>query len=322
MRETRVVFISSSCRDLADLRAELAESLSRDRFIVRISEDPKSAFHVDPTDDAISTCLRNVAASDAVLCILDRRYGSLLQGAGRTGLSATHLEVRHARSLPEPKPVFVFVREPALREYEQLLLNRDYPTKWVEPEDRDARDRWFEFMTEIAQSERGETNWCDGFKTVVDLKPLVRKRLVDQFQGHGDVLPLSPERVLRVVFIRGDAALQEVHGSFRNVGPGPAYNVQHGSMAGPAQLPAAYRGGLSEGENLVDLGRTSWKYRCPTHGQPGERLVYCEYENRFGDRYRVEVPLGRSRLDPAWVFQPERFFVWFDGGWLPVTGTR
>jgi hypothetical protein len=76
------VFISSTCYDLADARASLRETLERCGWVVRVSDSPDSAFYVDPLDDSIESCLRNVEASDAVVCILDRRYGGKLKGCG------------------------------------------------------------------------------------------------------------------------------------------------------------------------------------------------------------------------------------------------
>lgn len=61
------VFLSSTCYDLADLRYELRSYLETKGFEVRLSEDPNSAFYVDPTSDSIESCLLNVQQSDADL---------------------------------------------------------------------------------------------------------------------------------------------------------------------------------------------------------------------------------------------------------------
>ncbi len=112
------VFISSTCYDLTDLRSELAASLKESGCIVRLSEDPMSGFNVDPSGDSIETCLRNVEASDVVICILDRRIGSPLPERFDK-MSATECEVRHARTLNPQKPVFYFVRNAALADFQQ-----------------------------------------------------------------------------------------------------------------------------------------------------------------------------------------------------------
>lgn len=65
------VFLSSTCYELADLRFELADALRRDGFVGKMSDDPNSAFYVDPLDDSIGSCLTNVEASNVVVCVID-----------------------------------------------------------------------------------------------------------------------------------------------------------------------------------------------------------------------------------------------------------
>jgi len=96
------VFLSSTCYDLVDLRSELAALLRKQGFVVRMSEDPQSGFHIDPAGDSIDSCLANVAASDVVICVLDRRYGPTMDHSGLQSVSATEIEVRYARGLDPP----------------------------------------------------------------------------------------------------------------------------------------------------------------------------------------------------------------------------
>src|SRR5690242_2805361 len=91
------VFISSTCYDLADLRRELRAFLEQNGFTVAVSDDPRSAFYVEPTQDSISSCLLNVETSDAVVLVIDRRYGGLIKDGPHAGRSATHAELQHAR---------------------------------------------------------------------------------------------------------------------------------------------------------------------------------------------------------------------------------
>jgi hypothetical protein len=93
------VFLCSTCYDLIDLREELATHLESCKCIVYRSDDPRSAFRVDPTDDSIESCLRNVERANVVVCIIDRRYGGVLKNGEYAGMSATHVEVRHALKL-------------------------------------------------------------------------------------------------------------------------------------------------------------------------------------------------------------------------------
>jgi len=319
-------FISSTCYDLADLRAELAEHLTRDGFIVKRSEDPGSAFFVDPTDDSIESCLRNVEASDVVICIIDRRYGGILKHGPNAGLSATHVEVRHART--HKKPVFFFVREPAARDFDALRVDPNAPTRWTEPDDPAVRAKWLAFMKEIAALPRhtGWSNWCDPFKVSCDLKPLVRKRLGDYFPTQLGTLAIHPDRVLRLSFVRGGTAPTQIRGAFNNIGLGPAYNLRHGSYLDSKEFGIALRGGLGEGKQLSDPGQVDCLYPAEPPGGAqldpnAPRCVFCEYENRFGDAYRVEVPLHKPNPTGNWQAGSERFFVRLsDGTWLKVSG--
>src|SRR5262245_55824996 len=135
------VFCSSTCYDLADLRAELGAYLQANGFQIKFSEDPNSAFHVDPLDDSIQSCLNNVESSDVVICIIDRRYGGVLKHGPYAGKSATQAEVEHARGLTPPKPIFFFIRDAAFNDYQLLRDNPSAQTRWVEPHDAEDRKR-------------------------------------------------------------------------------------------------------------------------------------------------------------------------------------
>lgn len=126
------VFLSCTCYDLGDLRAELAAFLRGQDFDVRVSEDVSSSFRVDPTDNSIEICLANVRESDVVVCVIDRRYGGIINAGDYKGMSATEAEVRFARSLSPPKPVLFFVRDAAMLGYETLRQDRTATTKHVE----------------------------------------------------------------------------------------------------------------------------------------------------------------------------------------------
>jgi hypothetical protein len=316
------VFISSTCYDLADLRAELQVALMRDGFGARLSEDPASSFFVDPDGDSVETCLRNVEASDVIICVIDRRYGGVIKHGERAGFSATHLEIRHARE--HKKPVFFFVRERAMLDYDLLRGDRSVATRWVEPDDPDVRAKWLAMMKEIASlpKHEGMSNWCDQFRTSVELRSRVKKRLLDRFPHQATTLALHPERVVRVAFARAGKAAYHFTGSFQNIGPGPVYNVRHAFVAGRDHVKLETpTGGLVEGGRLLNEAGQPWHY-LRFEGKPGadalERYVYCEYENRFGDTYRVEVPIlmkdGQGTLEQL----PERFFVRLSSGELQL----
>jgi hypothetical protein len=175
------VFISSTCFDLKDCRAELARRLEELGCHVLVSDDPLR-FEVSPTEDSIQSCLLNVANADVILCIFDQRYGAPLPSGEYSGVSATHAEVRHAKKLG--KPLYFFIRQEAFTEWSILKRAPETKTKWVETQDDAQRKHWTAFVAECAKlpEEKGISNWCHQFSSVVDLKRIVEMR-VREFQN-------------------------------------------------------------------------------------------------------------------------------------------
>lgn len=103
------VFISSTVRDLHDLRTAVAYNLRSQGFIVNLSEDPD--FDVRGDRPAIDECLENVRASDFYLLLIGGRRGGLYRDES---ISVTRKEYRVAREqfLTTGKPrQFLFLRE-------------------------------------------------------------------------------------------------------------------------------------------------------------------------------------------------------------------
>ncbi|MEZ5942098.1 MAG: DUF4062 domain-containing protein, partial [Planctomycetaceae bacterium] len=110
------VFISSTCFDLIDVRAELAEQLRALDLTPVLSDDKNSDFRVHPSENSIRTCLVNLQSCDHVIVILDKRYGPPLGGAGFEDISATHLEYREARE--RKIPVHFYARDRLIADYD------------------------------------------------------------------------------------------------------------------------------------------------------------------------------------------------------------
>ncbi len=236
------VFISSTCFDLIDLRAELGRYLKERGFYVRLSDDPTSDFSVEASTDSIESCLANVAASDAVVCVIDRRYGGSLKDGKYKGKSATHAEIDLARELA--KPIFFFIRDRAANEFAFMRDNgTTLRTRWVEEVDQGKRDKWLDFVMGVSKLPRHAkwSNWYDSFTDVVDLKELVHKRLGDSFPQQAIGFALAPDRMVRMTFVLGKGAVQNsIYGHFLNVGVGPGLNVIHG-IAEASLLPSINR---------------------------------------------------------------------------------
>lgn len=296
------VFISSTCYDLRDLRAELRQFLEANGMSVALSEDPDSPFIVDPYEDSIESCLKNLTASDVVVCIIDRRYGGVINIGDHSGLSATHAEIRSARD--SKVPVFFFVRNYALLDYEQLRKNFEYSPNWIEAK---YKSEWFEMVKECASLplQKCVSNWCDPFMSSVDLKKLVLKRVQDCFPKCTTGSALLPDHRVRIHFVwRGSETDGIVKGYFRNAGIGPAFDIYHGFRIGERARFVETRGALGEGEDIKSTEDTEYCYEIPPNESP---VLFCEYNNRFDERYRVEVLLAWSE-DGYITNGEEKFF--------------
>lgn len=115
------VFISSTCFDLIDVRAELAEQLKLIGITPILSDDKLSDFKVKPDVNSIETCLINVESCEEFILILDRRYGASLKDCGFDDFSATHLEYK--RALENKIPVRVYVRDRLEADYSSWKRN-------------------------------------------------------------------------------------------------------------------------------------------------------------------------------------------------------
>lgn len=318
------VFISSTCYDLLDLRFELRQFLEENGMSISLSEDKDSSFTVDPLKDSIESCLNNVTNSDVIICIIDRRYGGLIKISDEEFKSATHLEIEKARELRIP--IFFFIRSLAWQDFQQLRDDDQYSSKWVEPYSKkstdkklkkrgeDQKQRWFKLMKGVASLKKGEpfSNWCDEFKSSVDLKGLVLKRILDHFPEYVGATALQPDHLVRIYFqLKKSERDGVVSGHFRNIGIGPALDILHGyriveetsKKDKGRKLKVDTRGGLGEKENIMWQDGSEYRYELPKNKQP---VLFCEYSNRFGERYRVEVKLAWT--EEGYIITSEDFF--------------
>ncbi|WP_417851697.1 DUF4062 domain-containing protein [Thalassoglobus sp.] len=176
------IFISSTVYDLLDLRAELAEHLESAGHIVRMSEDYER-FDVDQKSDSIQQCLNNLKASEVIICLLDQRFGGVIQDHANehwNGKSATQVEYEYARKLD--LPVYAFIRDKAELDAGLIRSGDGDRTRWIEARGRvEIKAKWLEFYDSLVKLKGNpqEPNWYDPFRTSVDLKKLVDKRLDD-----------------------------------------------------------------------------------------------------------------------------------------------
>ncbi len=114
------VFVSSTCYDLMDLRAEV-EACLRDLGLIPVMSDrPTSEFEVGGYQGSITTCIENVKKCPTFVCVLSHRYGPSLGKAGFDNISATHLEYRAA--IESKRRILFYARDRLLAEH-QLWTN-------------------------------------------------------------------------------------------------------------------------------------------------------------------------------------------------------
>lgn len=287
MRQRLVVFISSTVHDLSDARAELGKYLSSQGCVVKLSEDPESDFVVDPTTNAIESCLNNVESADAVICIVDKRYGGIIPHGGYAGKSPTEAEIQHAQKLG--KPMFAFVREQALNDFQTLYDNGvNAKVRWVTLPDA-TRQLWVNFVYYLKTYPpfgQNRSNWFDAFRNSIDLRQFVERRLLDHFGKRFRV----PGHIFRLSFGVADTlAVQDYR--LENPNNEPAFALKVGidipnehsqsvfydALAGHASvLPYKHR------MKMVDkLGAASKEIK-------EEVRLWCEYENAAGESFRIE----------------------------------
>jgi len=291
------VFISSTCDDLADLRAELSDQLVKDGFTVRLSEDTESGFRVDPGANAIESCLENVRQSDIVLFIFDRRYGNPISEYG--GLSAVHLEFSEARK--GGKGFLNFIRAGTVQEYNAWA-------KAGRPEDDSEKCKLFGLIRDVItlRKEQGHNNWYQEFKSSPDLRRLIMKRLQDEFKGLAGGRALTRERVVRLHFKRGNYAVNQLNFQmeFRicNAGLNVAVDLEVTLETNEkAREERLYEAVVAVGESS-----TMWFEEIKW---VGTHFLICRYANLWGDRYEIRVPIVYDILKKDVALGKESFRV-------------
>lgn len=315
------LFLSSTCYDLGDLRAELGEHLRQHAFLVRMSEDYESEFVANGKLDSVSSCLQNVESAEAVVCVLDRRYGPELPAPhAYAGVSATHAEILHARA--KGKAIFTFVRERGYIDHEQVLADAAFKPKWIDPKCKDELAKLIKEQRDLASAVVAKrSNWFDLFKTSVDLKPLVLKRLLAEFPGHVGAFAMRPEKVVRLYFKSiggGSNPTGAVVGTFSNAGNGPALDVECGWVTGGIDAKWVTQGAVAVLGEVASRDHGPSSFTCPV-SKP-DLAMYCSYRNASGDRFRVEAPMRWSNTGYKREGQ-ERLFIWAGGAagqWLAV----
>lgn len=160
------IFISSTCYDLGQLRANLAD------FVKSIGLDPimseYAIFPVDPDYDAISNCMETVKTrADIFVLVVGARYGQI----PRNGKSVTNMEYLEAKA--KGIPVYIFVNKPVLNIFEVWRKN---PT--ADYNNIVDSTSLFEFVDSLRTNAE---HWIFGFETAQDIIDTLRIQLAYLF---------------------------------------------------------------------------------------------------------------------------------------------
>lgn len=221
-------FVSSTCYDLIDLRAEVSDELAKMGIAPLFSDQPDSEFAAAVDVNSIESCLANVRRSDLFLIVLSQRYGPSLAKAGYDDISATHLEYREARSAG--KKIYMYVRDRLEADYTvwKRNLEKGHPPRLAWVAEKDCRI--FSLLEEhrrLSASNKG-SNWFWIFRDSVELKKRLRKDLQAE-SGHAILAMLAqsgrlPYLIPELLNLKIDFDQRRIDGTLRilNAGTAPA----------------------------------------------------------------------------------------------------
>lgn len=268
-RKGNVVFISSTCSDLIDVRREIEEFLQGLGLTPFLSDSGRESFEMTDPEQKLPACLGHVASSCCVVVILSQRYGA----TARDGRES-YTELEYDEAISKRIPVCFFVRKPLFEAYEgwkksEFQAMPDCP--WVLRRDDLAPLLGFIRKRDELKPVRdadavGEARSDPGdklvmiFQSVVDLKsqlrhylrPLWASVLFDEARAAGR-LPF-----IQVAFAQRPRSLSAgLHFELKNIGPTPA--IFSGDAGAFLRSPNAERGTLGDQSHECE----SWAPRRP-----------------------------------------------------------
>jgi len=251
------VFVSSTCHDLIDMRAELHEDL-RDLGVEALFSDLKESDFVVPAEpdiNSIEACLVNLRQSDVVIVILSQRYGPKL-GACFADLSATHCEYNEARK--QKKPVYFYVRDKLDADFSTWRRNGSKPEftgAWCREDGVKGLFTMIDAHRQLVGPDgtASSNNWYSTFVNSVDLRADIRRRLSPvAVRATGEKLIRQGQVPILMIISHG---ISPVAG---REGPAVAVLPLSFNLINAGLVPAiAVQGDLLHGETLIAGGNES-----------------------------------------------------------------
>lgn len=190
------VFLSSTCYDLADLRAEVEKFLMDKGHQLLLSD--RANFQVEASKHRHDVCVENVAHADLLILVLDSRYGAPYYKDDT--ISITWAEFRKA--IEENRKIIAFVRRDIFNERQSCRHNQKLGNNYS-PFFAD-NIKTFDFIDEIQKNEDGI--WIEIFENSVQVK----ERLDNLHETQHSVIN---EEVIEIQTIDNHVPLTQVSGS-------------------------------------------------------------------------------------------------------------
>lgn len=167
------IFISSTCYNLPDLRAELESFIIQNGHTPLLSD--RDSFPVITGIHRHDVCLEAVTGCDLFVLIVDGRYGANYYGD--PSISITHAEFKTALSMGIN--LIAFIREDVF--YERQTYKKNANITGFRPCYVDDI-RVFKLITDIQEHHSGP--WAQPFKDVTNVKKLLNSIFESQKLGH------------------------------------------------------------------------------------------------------------------------------------------
>jgi hypothetical protein len=165
------IFISSTCYDLSQLRADLHDFISGIGHQAVMSEH--SSFPIDPDNDTIENCIQNVATADLLILVLGNRYGHKID----SGKSITNTEYLYAKQ--NGIPVYIFIYKPLIS-----ILPIWKGNKNADFSSSVDSTKVFEFVDELRNNNK---SWCFDFEKAQDIVPILKVQFSHLFKQSLDL---------------------------------------------------------------------------------------------------------------------------------------
>lgn len=163
VRHKPVVFVSSTCYDLKQVREDLKEFFEEHYgFQTMLSEF--DSFPINPCKGTFENCIENVdKAADIFVLIIGNRYGYVME----SGKSITNLEYLHAKA--KGIPIYVFVDKQLYDNMKIWRSNKDANFTSVVD-----NPKIFEFVSGIYDESK---QWIYTYDSVRDIKMALKQQL-------------------------------------------------------------------------------------------------------------------------------------------------